>query len=325
MQKLLTMVIIFAIAYKLLQAQMSNVPKNSDVAIVSTSSSSAPESTEEIDGNIVERSLSKIIVNTLKTPEGRSFFENMIRPLNQPLGSSEETKTFSAANILKHMLRESTTGDGTIGPISCGNTAKIKYHISTMEGNVIENGEKTFRLGSGAMIPALENLVVGMKVGQTREGIAIPQYAYDIPKFQTADLRPGINYKIQVTLLEITPQNFAAMTDVRTFDDTIAYQIPLLCGQRISFDIKISNMSGNVLYDSEQVGKKIDMYIGDDSYPILLSHALFGKLPGGTRTVITKSAHLEHAQKIFGDIKLPKNEFLLIDFKNTSSDGMSNK
>ena len=49
---------------------------------------------------------------------------------------------------------------------------------------------------------------------------------------------------------------------VKIFDDQIAYRIPLVCANKAIYDAKITRLSdGEVLYNSVDLGKKINMVI----------------------------------------------------------------
>ncbi|MES2215189.1 MAG: FKBP-type peptidyl-prolyl cis-trans isomerase [Pseudomonadota bacterium] len=334
MQKLLTLIIAAAMIYQIMNAKMTEYSSNKtaaaakqEVATVEPNTGhNQPEQNLEPEGSFLEKSLSKLLINILKTPEGRTFFENMIQPVNKPITGSDTGFSFDSAKLVEGIFRINTTGEGKEGPVSCGAMAAIDYRITTMNDIIVDEGSKMIQLGRGEVIPALENIIVGMHIGQTREGVTSAKYAYDNPKFRGPNKEPSLNYKVKVTLRDILPKVFMPPSEVRIFDDKMAYQLPYLCSERATFDVKISKIDGKVIYDTESNNTPISMILGDMAYPMVFSHALFSKIPTGTRTVIAQGKYLKSlANKDIDKLGLKEriqpNEFFLIEFKNFNQDG----
>jgi hypothetical protein len=155
-----------------------------------------------------------------------------------------------------------------------------------------------------------------MYVGQSREGF-IPQ------KYASPSKNPSTAYKLKVTLRSITPNLYANPAEIKIFDDEIAYSMPCLCGDRVAFDVNIKRINGEVMYDSVKVGRKVSMQLGDLAYPMLFSYALFNKVPGGMRTVLSQGKYLRslavsNINRIFQKDQLPKDEFFIVEFSNIS-------
>jgi hypothetical protein len=127
-------------------------------------------------------------------------------------------------------------------------------------------------------------------------------------------------FKLNIDLIDVIPKNFVG-NDVKIFDDEIAYNLPLLCGQPAIFDAKITKLSnGEVVYDSKNNGVKIGMDIGNGIYPVIFSHALHNKIPVGTRTVIAKGqlfkSFVTKNSVIFKDSELPAEEYFMLELAN---------
>lgn len=320
-QKIFTFLVGGFIIYSVISAKVESTRRNE---VLSPSVEKTSEAEVEMTGNLIERSLSTVLANVMKTPEGRTFLENMLQPVNVNTKDDEgQGMIFDYTKIIPSMFRVHTTGDATaIGPASCGQLVTVQYNISGKDNIIVDHGTKTFVLGARDVIPALENIIVGMYVGQSREGTAIPKYAYDNPKFQGKNKQPSLNYNIKVTLLAVDDNVFMNSNNIKVFDDKIAYQIPYLCGEDIVFDVKISKVDGKILYDSIALGTRCQMRLGDTTYPRLFSYAMFGKMPSSNRTVIAqgkylKSIHQKHDR--VADIKLGvgDEEYLLIEFDNS--------
>lgn len=320
MQKILTFIVAIAILYSIGEAKFSRAKETPPVA-PTASAEKAPSQEEKMDGGFVERSLSQILANVIKTPEGRTLIENMIQPVANVAEMEKDGLIFDYKKLVPSMFRIKTSGTGTIGPASCGQKVKIQYTITKEDNTVVDSGMKAFILGSNDAIPALANVVVGMYVGQTRQAVAMPRYAYDDPQFQGENKIPGLNYGVRVTLLAIEDSIYITPNKVKIFDDMISYQIPLLCGQPVYFDTKISKIDGTVIYDSSKSNKKCEMIIGDRSMPMIFSYALFSKIPVGTRTVIFQSKYLKpFTGEWMKDVTslVTEDEYLIMDISNSS-------
>jgi hypothetical protein len=127
------------------------------------------------------------------------------------------------------------------------------------------------------------------------------------------------------------PPNFIG-DDVKIFDDEIAYKLPLLCGSNAVYHAKITKLTnGEVLYDSKPSGAKINMQIGNLSYPLIFSYALHNKIPIGSRTVIAKGklfkSFLTEFSIIFPKTKLVEAEIFMLelyDFEDNLTNDTNN-
>jgi len=252
-----------------------------------------------LNGNLFERTVSKIIINALKTEEGKAFFENILQPLNGPINPNDYT-----IEVRKDLVKSLFT---------------VFYQISDINNNLISEDTKTFTLGSAPIMLGLDNIIVGMMVGEAREAIIPAKYA--INNSNNIIFDNAYTYKVNVMLKSILPQNFVKNDEVKIYDDEIAYRIPLLCGEKVSFNAKITRLSnGKILYDSKAKGQKIDMKIGDITYPLIFAYALHGKVPVGTRSVIAEGKTFKalgsNINKIISHESLPVNEYLLLELND---------
>lgn len=312
MQRLITLIITCGIIYLIFKQLIINieVPKNPMTAEMNN------EKTENIapSGNFLEKTLSTVLVNTLKTDEGRFFLESLIQPMNKPIAGSGASFKMNGDEFLTSLFKITTFGEGAKGPASCGHIVTVKYQILTVNNILIEEKTVTFPLGSNKQVPGMDAVIVGMKTNQTRHAVIASKY------FSRAEKNQGTSFKLNVLLTEIIPNNFID-NSTKIFDDQLSFTIPLLCGGRAIYDAKITNISHNkVIYNSTHTGKKINMHIGDLNYPVIFSHALHNKIPIGTRTVITKGKYLKsyasEFSTIFPDKKEPEDEYYMIEFFN---------
>ncbi len=276
----------------------------------------------KVEGNFIERTISNIILNVVKTEDGKKTIMNLLKPINYPITSTDQGIELNKDILITKMFQIETTGIGVKGPASCGHTVSIEYIIFNMENSIIEQGTKTITLGLNQIIPMLDAVIVGMKTGQTRTANIVNYYPnLKAVNSQTSSLDLHKIVKVSVILHDIKPENFVDNENVKMFDNTITYQLPLLCGHKVICDAKITSLkNGEVLYNSLDEKKKINMNIGDNNYPIVFSHALHNKIPVGTRTVIIPGniMHSFNSQYsvIFPKTLFNEQEIFMIEFFN---------
>lgn len=326
MQKSLSLIIAAIIIYYIIQMKLQPLPEeNKPVTEPKNITQNNNEVTQipeqhELTGNFLEKSISKVIINALKTEQGRAFFENLIQPKNQSLANGEYTIEVNR-DFIQPLFKINTLGSGAQGPATCGHVATIHYQILDLNNNLISEETKTFTLGSRSIIPAIDIVTTGMMIGQTRQATVPAKYAYHEPPYKKDGLAPDASYKVNIALNSILPNNFINPNEVKIFDDEIAYRIPLLCGDMAEFDAKITRLSnGQVLYDSKQDNKNITMKIGDITYPLIVSYALHGKTPVGARTVIAKGQTFKapgsNINRMLNQSKIPVDEYLMLELTN---------
>ncbi|MCC8484047.1 MAG: FKBP-type peptidyl-prolyl cis-trans isomerase [Rickettsia endosymbiont of Labidopullus appendiculatus] len=322
MQKALTFIIAAAIIYSIVQMKMQsppeeNAPKVQTTEAESNNNTSTPEQANiPLTGNFLEKTVSKVLINALKTEEGRLFFENLLQPTNKPIADGKYTIEVNR-DLIQPMFKINTFGNGTVGPATCGHVVTLHYQLLDINNNLLSENTKTFTLGSRVIMPGIDSVVVGMMVGQTRQAILPTKYTSSNEENKDYDAP----YRVNIVLNSILPNNFVNSNEVKIFDDEIAYRMPLLCGDKVGIDAKITKLSnGQVLYDSTQEGKKLDIKIGDINYPLIVSYALHGKVPVGTRTVIAKGKLFKalgsNINKMLNQSKIPVDEYLMLELTN---------
>lgn len=331
MQKLLTLIISISIIYMIFKYNINDIKvppveiNNKDK--VSADASAGSQAAPDMTGNFVEKTSSNVLVNVLKTDEGRMFFENILQPTNKPMSGSGQGFKINNDNLIEAMFDIKTFGEGDVGPATCGHVVTVIYKILAPNNMLISENTVTYALGSDQIAPGVDAVIVGMKVGQTRHAVVSSKYT-DKVRSQGDKID---SFKLNVVLKEIMPQNFVS-EDVKVFDDEIAYKLPLLCGGNAVYHAKVTQLSnGKVIYDSKSSGTKINMRIGNLSYPLIFSYALHNKIPIGSRTVIAKGrlfkSFLTEFSAIFPKTKLPEDEFFMLelyDFENNLTNVTNN-
>ncbi len=335
MQKILSLVITAAILYAIVQMKGQDTPPLNPAATAKTTSDNSQphivpnnaavppaQENQSLEGNFIQKTLSSVLINVLKTEEGKAFFENILKPINRPLAGSNHGFKLNNEEMIKSMFKINSFGEGKIGPASCGHVVTIRYQILALDNSLVTEGTKTYSLGSKPIVPGLDSVIVGMMVGQSREAVLPAKYAYYEAKYRQEGINHEASYKIKVALQGILPGNFIKNEEVKIFDDEIAYKMPMLCGDSASFYAKITQLStGRMIYNSPS-NKEIKMKIGDMNYPLIFSHALYNKIPVGTRTVIAKGrafkALATSASRIFPKEQLPAEEFFMLELTTSN-------
>lgn len=275
-----------------------------------------PSQNNHVEGNFLERSLSKVALNVLKTPEGRAFLENIITPVGV---NQRDDFTFKSNNpeIMKSILKMKTHVQGEGEEAFCGCKIRFSYQTKNLRNIVIEPF-KTHELilGSRQVIPALEASLTGMKQGELRSAIAMPKYAYNNKKFFNENYNPAEPIKLEVRLLEISSKVKIKPEEVKIFDDHLAYKAPIICGDMIRTHLKITKFNGKTLFDSKAKNIKLHFRVGDPSYPIIFGYGLQHKIATGTRVIITPGKYLASLEKEIGLFKnIDKGEeFYILEF-----------
>jgi FKBP-type peptidyl-prolyl cis-trans isomerase len=316
MQKILTLIITGAILYMLFQQNIEKIKTPDSTNKQPTQIENNQETTKDnqVSGTFFEKTLSSVMINVLKSDEGRMFMESMLQPVNKTIAGSGSGFKMNNDNFIQSIFNINSFGEGEKGPASCGHIVTVHYKILSNQDVVLDENVATFPLGSEKIAPGLDAVIVGMKTGETRHATISSKY------FQDADQDTLRSFKVNVLLKEIIPQNFID-NDVRIFDDQIAYRIPLMCGNKAVYDAKITKLSNNeVIYNSENSRKRISMKIGNLNYPMIFSHALHNKIPVGTRTVIAKGkffkSYASENSTILPDKILADDEYFMVEFYN---------
>ena len=330
MQKILTLIISIAIIYMIFKHNIDGIkvpPVEMNDKNKPDNSSSSTQVPTDMTGNFVEKTISNVLVNVLKTDEGRMFFENILQPINKPMAGSGQGFKINNDNLVEAMFDIKTFGEGGEGPATCGHVVTVAYKILAANNMLISEKTVSYPLGSDQIAPGVDAVIVGMKIGQTRHAVISSKYT-DRVGAQTDKVD---SFKLNVILKEIMPQNFVD-EDVKVFDDEIAYKLPLLCGGNAVYNARIIKLSNSeVIYDSKSSGNKINMKVGNLAYPVIFSYALHNKIPVGIRTVIAKGklfkSFLNEFSTIFPQTKLPENEYFMLelyDFENNLTNNSNN-
>jgi hypothetical protein len=330
MHRLMSLILIIVVIYTVIKAKNGGKDPffgeaiNSDAYIEGTATPQyvPEETTPKMEGGFLEKTLSTIIINTLKTERGRIIIEKMIQPANTPLVDKDYSLKINNMNIIDSKFRIKTTkeGQGDAKAI-CGHSVNITYRVVNMKDMIIESGKKSMILGDARIFKGMDNIIIGMKIGESRSAIIPEEFAYEAFGFKgKKPANPSHDYKVEVTLDGILSEIFID-NKVKIFDDEISFKMPTLCGDIVSSDVKITTLNGDDIFDSKALKQEVKFKLGDLSYPVIFSYGLFNKQDKGTRTIIFSGKYLRSfmnsaSSAIFPNDQPEADQFYMLEFEN---------
>jgi len=264
------------------------------------------EKTPELKGNFIEKTVSTIASNLLKTPQGKDFFNKLIQPRYDAQGGASIFLKSNSDDVVRSLFMVNDISIGQ-GPYACcGQKAKILYKIYGEKGDQ-SSWEKDIVIGNSDLSPNLDSIIVGMSKGGVRS--AVLKNLRDLEKIENnKNMVPSV--QCDISLLDLYPQNFE-ISKLRIFDDAFGYTIPILCGESIALKIKIIKLDNSEIYKSD----KISFTLGqeNDDWPEFFSYVLYNKMPVGSRFVITPTIYLERLAKKLS-LNLDSDKYVIIEF-----------
>lgn len=349
-----TFIVVLAILYVAFYRSSFNnkldsekISQKSESTEIITETSSNPDGDDSISGSFFERFISRVMVNALKTDEGKVFFSNLIQPMQNNISANELRFKISNSNFIEKIFKAETFENNPLtSPASsqkegrniteniayCGLDVLIDYEIKTENDEIISESEKTIRIGSSSFPIGFDNVIIGMKEGQTRVAHIPPAYSIGSAYYeqnlvsnklvQDEILKSkiyGKSFSVKILLKKVVSQLEIKKDEIKIFDDELILQMPFLCGQKILFKAVITSLyDGKTLYSSPQ---KQSYIIGDETYPFIFALGLSGKLPKGKRSIIAKAKYF---YSIFSNKSnhfhflddIPKDQYLLLDLSS---------
>lgn len=278
------------------------------------------EKLPELEGSNFEQSISKILLNIMKTDKGRLVIEKILRPTYAPVEDSDFTIMAGSRKGIDTIFNVEEKIPGIGRQAVCGHKVKVEYKIINMNDLIIDTGTKDIILGEGKVFFAFDNIIVGMQEGATRKALVNKAFAYEHKNYKgKKPINETNDYRVEVKLLEIlSDMHFG--DGLRLFDDKVSLSLPVMCGQRAGFNLKIEEMGGAIIYDTKLKNREMNFILGDETVPILFSHALFAKDNKGSRIVFTPGKYLKRFDSaIFGLMNkelIKDDKYYLLEFSD---------
>ncbi len=323
MKKILQAIVMFAVAYFAVYQFFSYQSKiNFNYASI------PPEGEKQNKGinaqirelSFGENFIANILIKLSESEKGGKFLLRLIRPI----GIAQDKATWQTNNTnyldtvfniqrqspIDTMDAKATVANNKVA--YCGAEVVIDYQIS--KGQILAKQEQSFRLqlGQGILL-ALENIIIGMHEGQTLSAHIPYWYAGSLQEFMSSNEEKGAGLQLNVKLIKvISPE----IKNIRIFDDLVSLDEPILCGNPVSLNLKISKINGQLIFQGP-----LDYNLGEKNYPLIFSYALFNKPLSSNRVAIVPTSLLKNAKAKLGKMaeafkyeEFKREEFVLLEF-----------
>lgn len=250
---------------------------------------------KEIEGNFVERALSRVASNALKTPEGQTFLNNLVvkdyKKLNQ-----EDPYNITDIDLVANLHNIEADNSKATHKIYCGDIVKVKYIIKDVHDKQLESATKLVTLGEGNLLPALEDAIANSYVGSKLKLITPLEYGYHSAAYKfniNSKNKPAI-VKVEAEIISKANPN-QETNKIYKSNKFFAHQKPLSCGQSLNFTYKLTELDGKEIMQQKNYAYKI----GLRSDPIIFSRALFNEIKASHLQVIFAGRELKNFENKF--------------------------
>ena len=238
-------------------------------------------------------------------------------------------------------LRAEDEVEGKGEPAVCGQKATISYEYDTRKDNVIFSTQdlkkqvEEVRIGGGELLPGLEQSIIGMKKGGERTVSIPPALAFhnvgNIKALRHGDLftippSPDIKNEVvlaKVKLIALSPETPSSSLPLRIIDTRFSTDTPAMCGNTVSFAMKIWKMDGTLIFSTADQPPVI-FTIGASEVPLGLEEGISGMTNGSQRLIIMPPDYAKpldpHATplKALEGVHWPENEIVLVEMSQIS-------
>jgi len=251
--------------------------------------------------NIVERVVTNVITDFVKTPTGYVMAKNLLTPKNQINLTNHyiSTKGFNK-NIEKYKLEHLRESNGAV--TNCGQRIKLQYIITDSKETILDSKVTEYRIGKHN-IEEFNILPIGLRVG----GLSKAKF------LSTKDNISGHDISITLSVLKHVDNDDINTGNIKIFDEYISNNIPVQCSDKVKFDFKLSEVNGKIVNEGNK-----ELKLGDTESNHVLSYLLTNMQLMGTRTVIIKSSELQNGIKPLLSKEYSQDNFLILELKNPS-------
>ena len=151
----------------------------------------------------------------------------------------------------------------------------------------------------------------------------------DVNNFNINELQNNQSGYIQIELnlidiihSEINPN------EVKIFSDGFSYTLPVLCGDKIKFNLTIEDLAGKIFFSTESKKEKMEMRLGDSLTPAIFSYGIFNQTPSITKTIIAPAKYLRNFDKQFNLSNVKDSQYIVLrisDIENSEFNEQNSK
>jgi hypothetical protein len=317
MKKILNSCLIFGVVYLIfyqfteIETLKSEIAKNEQ-----NIESSDSQDQQSIDRPAEIRQLgffanfaANVVAKILESENGREFLLKFIHPLTND--NREDTIPINNLNYLNRIFGIKGLKNTLSDKVAyCGADVVVSYKIYNDLQTITQQENVSMHLGDANLV-AIENVLIGMQEGETRQATIPYWYANQYQYYMSSPKEKAAGLNLEVTLHKLASPN---ITNVAIFDDLTSTEHPIICGHEIKTKVKITNFNGDIIFQAP-----LSYRVGDNNYPSLLSYGLFNKTPEATRTLVSPAKYLKSSEnsrnKPFDKLNLKESELVLIELK----------
>ncbi len=302
-QSWLTLIVLVVIAVVVLQEkpkEISNVIESSKQTYSSVKKITETNETIKKTGQTptaIENAITNVILNIIRTPDGRKFIDQLSEQTFKN-DKGEIEKITDADMVLQYFVSQANIDNPfhTVGT-QCGQAIKISYLLSEFKGDYILNSvgkqrnEVTYILGNSDLPYEMEIYSLGMKINDERITLIEPQNMKrefrNFPK-----LKKDVNSKVKVEykLLDYVTEPQKGFNNLRVFEQRSDSDLKSKCGDRVTADVKVTDIDGKVLFYK----KKLEIQIGGEEMPFIFYKSAENLSPGSSRVLIGEAKFLKN-------------------------------
>ena len=289
------------------------VPLNNDLPVGKTENINLSKSKEAY--GFIEKKISNAIYNILHTAKGQEILENILlnpRQDKDPAKKEQEPNPYNNNSIMNIL-------DGEGEEAECGDIVTINYISRLVNGQEIENtniskNPLTLQIGNGEVIKGIEYAVIGMKQGGMRRLVVPPSLAYKEQKFSKGLVGAKEFITLDIELINLKPALKNWQSKIRIFQDNEKNTgHPLLCGDEVYFNYKISTSNEKLLASNSK--RLASFTLGSKAVPAAINKAFTGIKIKSQRSMLIPSSLLFGKKIGFleNQVNIPANEMLIFE------------
>lgn len=319
MQKILTFFIFILLIYSIVKSKiidndsvknLFNMMGSPNEAVVDKNSEAPKSAPVELKGNFIERSISNIAANVLKTPQGKNFFNKLIQPQYEMSDNIGMVIKGNNNEAIRSLFMITDIKEGLGEALCCGQKAKVSYTIYNDKGESTSL-TKDIVVGSSDLAPNFDSVIVGMSKNSQRS--AVLKNIRELENQMDNEDNQIPQSQVDATILELYPNNFDVFK-ILIFDDSYGYTTPILCGDNISLKIKIKTLDNKQLYNSDKILFTVGQL--NTEWPEFFSYVLYNKILPGSRFAIVPTSYILGVAKRLS-LNLENESYVIIEFYDT--------
>jgi FKBP-type peptidyl-prolyl cis-trans isomerase len=227
-----------------------------------------------------------IIEKMQETKRGKAVVDAFVKSAIEDQYGSADLAVVASKTAEDVLAFDQMKGKGDI--TVCGSSVMLRSESFLDNGIKFDSSTAHkpmhFVVGSGVVIPGLEQGIIGMRQGGKRKLIIPPKFAYGNPNFSSNFIPKDKAITMEIELLEVS-NGVSGITEFPQVTDIVKGIGNLVqCGQKIKVSYKLGYQEKDkIMLTDERV---IRFTVGDGQVPIGVEIGIMGMQPGGVRGMV---------------------------------------